>query len=245
MARVVRRRNNPPILLIVFVFLFVIAAALAVLMYMQRDEATKSAEADIKLKRDNNTTIKRLESWNAQMAAAITGRKGKTTKAALSQVDSTYAMLKKSGRVERDGLVPTILSFDKILNSQKELVNKRAEAIKVLQGQLADKAQEMKAQKDKLQAEIDKWVASHTDVRKGLGDVHKQRTADKAVSKKKYDSMLEAAESEKVELLDEHEKMIEQASRDKREIRRLKKELADIGKDPPSNCSAGPTGKAP
>ena len=227
MARVVRRRNNPPILLIVFVFLFIIAAAVAVLMYMQRDEAAKSLVAGTNTKIEDNKTIKEYKSWNAQMAKGITGR-GSSTKAALSQIDFTHAMLKESGHVERGGLLPTMLKFDKMLKTQKDLVDARGETIKQLQGQLTAKGGEMTTQKSKYQAEIDKWVTSDAKLSEDLAKVNKQREDDKTEFKKKFDSMLDTAQSEKAQLLDEQEKLIEQASRDKTEIRRLKIENEDL-----------------
>lgn len=228
MARVVRRRNNPPILLIVFVFLFVIAAALAVMMYIQGDEAEKNLVAGISTKSADGKTIKELKKFNAQMADEITGRRGSTTKAAITQIKSTYETLKKSGHAERDGLAPTILRLDNILKKQKELVSRRDKKNQELAVQLSDREKMLKAQADKYQAEIDKWVASDTKLRKDLAEVNKRRGDDRQESKKKHDGMLGSAQNEKAQLLDEQEKMIEQASRDKRKIRSLEKQVADL-----------------
>ncbi len=228
MARVVRQRNNPPILLIVFVFLFIVAAAVAVLMYMRSDEATKSIAAGTKTKREDNKTIKELKSWNAKMGKEITGREGFTTKAALSQIESTYTMLKEGGHVERGGLLPTILVFDKNIKSQKKLVGDKDKAIQELTIKLDDLQESNKTKTDTYHTVIDKWTASNTKLREDLAKVNEQRKQDKTESKKKYDGMLETAQSEKAELLDEQEKMIEQASKDKREIRRIKKENEEL-----------------
>ena len=46
MARVVQRRSNPPVLVILFVFLFVISAAMAALFYSNlSDQKKQTAEA--------------------------------------------------------------------------------------------------------------------------------------------------------------------------------------------------------
>jgi len=237
MARVVRQRNNPPVLLIVFVFLFVITAIIAVLMYMRNDEAAKTIDANTIVKNENGKTIKELKTWNGQLTSAVTGRGNQTTEAALAQIDSTYATLKTSGHddVEGTGLAPMLLKLDETLTVQKSLVESRGTAIKKLQGELKAAGGTVATHTGEYQAEIDKRTVSNDKLREDLLAVNKQMEDDKKEFKEKIDSMLAAAQSEKAELLDQQDKLREQASKDKREIRRLKDELAGL-RDP----SGGP-----
>ncbi|MCK5114886.1 MAG: hypothetical protein KAR11_09015 [Phycisphaerae bacterium] len=228
MARVVRQRNNPPVLLIVFVFLFVIAAAVAVLMFMQRDEANKIIEADAKTKKQNVTDLAKLKSQNARIVTEIIGVKGKTTRAALDQIDTTYAILREGGHTDRGGVLPTLLLFQKKLEAQGKMEGKLTETIRALEAKISEKNAEINAQAKNHEVAIKKWADKHAQVDDDLKATNIRRSSDKTEAKKFSDGMLETARKEKTKLQDEREKLMEQAAKNEREIRRLKIQVAEL-----------------
>jgi hypothetical protein len=226
MARVVTRRSGTPYLLVVFVFLFVIAAALAVLGFMQRDEAKELSAAREDELADRNNRLSELEKNNEDLVQLVTGRSG-TAVSARKQAEQVYAQLD-----ERPGLAPEVLILlEKVKglqagiqerNAQTEQLNKQLQAkedsISKLQETIERKVGELTSAKDTL---VDELETERQTAKEAINEIK----GEMAALREKLEKDILAKEKKIEELLMERQKKQEDITELMKQMRDLKAKL--------------------
>lgn len=239
MARVVQRRSNPPILLIVFVILFVIATIVAVIGFVQRDEWEAQSNDQKALVKERDKQIKTLKKEKLELIYHITGeRTGDTTGTAIKKADTVYASGEyKSARdivgdedVIREGLVKDIEFLSTKVKAKNDRIATLDTEVAGLKDQLVASKQLAAAQIQKDKQEIAKFVGRVEKLNSAINA--KQGEYDKAISefsselsslrgKSRTDTRTYDAKLEKV-ILELHQR--------KKAIKDLQDEIAELNR---------------
>lgn len=226
MARVVTRRSGTPYLLVVFVFLFVIAAALAVLGFMQRDEAVQESAAKDTQITELKSDLAEATQSNQDLVQLITGRTGTPT-SAKELAEQAYAKLD-----ERPGLAPEVLT---LLQKINELQADTAERQKASQQLTEDLQAKQQAIAD-LQQKHDEVVAQlNTDKESLTEELTNEKTkreealrevqADLEALRQKFQNDIVAKEQQIEKLLVERQSQERRLSQLMKQLRDLKEKL--------------------